>query len=143
MTSLKPKNMPTKNKKTYTYAVGRRRSAVATIKLFSGTGPSTINKIALNKYFPGKFAAITYQQPFLITKTQKKYYFQARTSGGGKKGQLEALALAISRALVKIDDTHKKILRPAGLITVDSRIRQRRMVGTGGKARRKKQSPRR
>ncbi len=135
--------MPPKNKKTYTYAVGRRRTAVATIKLFSGTTSSTVNKIAIDKYFPGKFASITHQRPFLVTKTQKKYYFQAKVSGGGKKGQLEALALAISRALLKIDEAHKKNLRPAGLLTVDSRIRQRRMVGTGGKARHKKQSPRR
>jgi len=135
--------MPAKNKKTYTYAVGRRRTATATIKLFSGAASSTVNKMAIDKYFPGKFAAITHQQPFLVTKTQKKYYFQARVSGGGKNGQLEALALAISRALLKIDETHKKNLRSAGLLTVDSRRRQRRMVGTGGKARHKKQSPRR
>ena len=135
--------MPAKNKKTYTYAVGRRRTAVATIKLFSGGGSSTVNKVAIDKYFPGKFSAITYQHPFLVTKTQKKYYFQSRVQGGGKKGQLEALALAISRALLKTDEAHKKNLRSAGLLTVDSRIRQRRMVGTGGKARHKKQSPRR
>ena len=135
--------MPAKSKKTYTYAVGRRRAAVATVKLFSGTSSSTVNKIAVDKYFPGKFATIIYQQPFVVTKTQKKFYFQAKISGGGKRGQLGALALAIARALVRTDDTYKQNLHSVKLLTVDSRIRQRRMVGTGGKARRKKQSPKR
>ncbi len=58
-------------------------------------------------------------------------------------GQLKALALAISRALLKIDPDFRSDLRQAGLLTVDSRRRQRRMVGTGGKARRQKQSPKR
>ncbi len=132
-----------KNRKTYIYAVGRRKSAVATVKLFTGSGPSTVNKIALDKYFPTQYALDIYQLPFLVTKTQKKYYFQAKILGGGKKGQVTALALALARALDKADNSFRKILRPAGLLTVDSRVRQRRMVGTGGKARRKKQSPKR
>ena len=133
--------MPT-NKK-YTYAVGRRRSAVVTIKLFSGTSASLVNGLAVDKYFPGLSAADIYNLPQLITKTKKKYYFVAKAMGGGKMGQLKALALAISRVLLKTDPDFRSLLRPAGLLTVDSRRRQRRMVGTGGKARRQKQSPKR
>jgi small subunit ribosomal protein S9 len=128
---------------TYTYAIGRRRAAVSTIKLFSGKGKSTVNKIAIEKYFPTKTAQIAYEKPFVITKTLGKYHFQTKLTGGGKGGQVEALALAISRALIKIDEAFKPVLKPSGLLTVDSRVKERRMVGTGGKSRRQKQSPKR
>lgn len=128
---------------TYTYAIGRRKSAVATIKLFAGKGESLVNKLEISKYFPGGTAKIIYEKPFALTKNLEKFHFEAKITGGGKSGQVEALCLAISRALVKIDVTFKEILRPAGLLTVDSRVRERRMVGTGGKSRRQKQSPKR
>jgi len=128
---------------TYTYAIGRRKAAVATVKLFSGKGESTINKIAIEKYFPSKTSKIAYDRPFLITDTVGKYYFEARLIGGGKGGQVEALSLALCRALIKINEAFKPIIKPTGLLTVDSRVKERRMVGTGGKSRRQKQSPKR
>jgi small subunit ribosomal protein S9 len=135
--------MPKKITKKYTYSVGRRKSSVTTIKLFKGKGESMINNIKLDNYFPQKIAKIIHEKPFVITKTKDKYFFFAKILGGGKMGQVSSLALAISRALVKIDEDFRKDLRAAGLLTVDSRVRQRRMVGTGGKARRQKQSPKR
>lgn len=132
------------NKTLYTYALGRRRSAIATIKLFAGKSDSQVNGLEISRYFPGTDYQIRYQQPFIVTDTSGKYYFQAKIVGGGKVGQLGALVLAISRALKKIDEVaYKKLLRDAGLLTVDSRVRERRMIGTGGKARRQKQSPKR
>ncbi len=128
---------------TYTYAIGRRKAAIAAVKLFFGKGESMINGIAIEKYFPSKTSKIAYDRPFLITDTIGKYYFQAKLTGGGKGGQVEALSLAICRALVKIDTNFKPIIKPTGLLTVDSRVRERRMVGTGGKSRRQKQSPKR
>lgn len=128
---------------TYTYAVGRRKAAIATVKLFAGKGDSTVNKIAADKYFPGKTAQIAYNRPFVTTETSGKYYFQTKIIGGGFAGQVEALGLALARALVKINESFKPILKPTGLLTVDSRVKERRMVGTGGKSRRQKQSPRR
>jgi len=128
---------------TYTYAVGRRKAAIATVKLFAGKGDSTVNKIASEKYFPGKTAQIAYNRPFVVTDTLGKYYFQTKIVGGGFAGQVEALGLAISRALIKINESFKPILKPTGLLTVDSRVKERRMVGTGGKSRRQKQSPKR
>jgi small subunit ribosomal protein S9 len=136
-----PKNSINKN--TYTYAVGRRKAAIATVKLFAGKGDSIVNKIAADKYFPGKTAQIVYQRPFVTTDTLGKYYFQTKIIGGGFAGQVEALGLALSRALVKINEAFKPILKPTGLLTVDSRVKERRMVGTGGKSRRQKQSPKR
>jgi small subunit ribosomal protein S9 len=131
------------SKTTYTYAVGRRKSSVATVKLFKGKSDSTINQVAFDKYFPGEHSAIVLLRPFEVTDTKGKFYYQAKILGGGKVGQLDAVVLAISRALVKLDESNKTLLRAAGLLTVDSRVRERRMVGTGGKARRQKQSPKR
>jgi small subunit ribosomal protein S9 len=133
----------TTSKNSYTRSLGRRKSAVATIKLFSGKGDSTVNGLSLEKYFPTKTEKIVFDKPFEITKTTGKYHFQAKIVGGGKTGQVQALSLAISRCLVKINDTFKSDLRTNGLLTVDSRVKERRMVGTGGKARRQKQSPKR
>ena len=135
----------TKNtsKNSYTRSLGRRKSAVATIKLFSGKGESMVNKLDLIKYFPTKTEKIIYEKPFEITKTLGKYYYLAKINGGGKTGQVQALSLAISRSLIKINELFKPDLRGAGLLTVDSRVKERRMVGTGGKSRRQKQSPKR
>jgi len=131
------------SKNTYTRSIGRRKSAVASVKLFSGKGESTVNTLALEKYFPTKTEKIVFDKPFEITKTMGKYHFQAKIVGGGKTGQVQALCLAISRSLIKINEAFKPELRLAGLLTVDSRVKERRMVGTGGKSRRQKQSPKR
>lgn len=128
---------------TYTYAIGRRKAAVATVKLFASKGESTVNKMPADKYFPGKTAQIAYDRPFVTTDTVAKYHFIAKITGGGKAGQVEALSLALCRALVKINESFKAIIKPTGLLTVDSRVKERRMVGTGGKSRRQKQSPKR
>jgi len=137
---MPPKSPP----KSYTYAIGRRKTAVANLKLFAAKGESTVNGLAVNKYFPLASHKIALESPFLLTKTVDKYHFQAKISGGGKEGQLESLVLAVSRALQKIDKlNYTSLLRSGGLLTVDSRVRQRRMVGTGGKSRRQKQSPKR
>lgn len=133
----------TTSKNSYTRSIGRRKSAVASLKLFSGKGDSTVNGLSLAKYFPTKTEKIVYDKPFEITKTSGKYHFQAKIIGGGKTGQVQALSLAISRSLVKLDESFKSDLRTNGLLTVDSRIKERRMVGTGGKSRRQKQSPKR
>lgn len=135
--------MPKTSTKKYIYAVGRRRAAVVTVKLFSGKGESQVNNQPVEKYF-SSIREDKYRRPFEVTQNESKFYFQSRAAGGGKEGQLEALALALARAL-QIHDTasNTQPLRQAGLLTVDSRVRQRRMVGTGGKARRKKQSPKR
>lgn len=131
------------SKNTYTRSIGRRKSAVASVKLFSGKGESTVNGLTLDKYFPTKTEKIIYDKPFEITKTTGKYHFQAKIIGGGKTGQVQALSLAISRSLIKINELFKPELRTNGLLTVDSRVKERRMVGTGGKSRRQKQSPKR
>jgi len=137
--------MPSKtsNTKKYTYALGRRRSAVATVKLYPGKLDSKVNNKPIKTYFKDKFDDTYYLKPFVTTSTQDKYYFESKIVGGGKVSQKEALVLAISRALKIINPEFGQLLRTAGLLTVDSRVRQRRQVGKGGKSRRQKQSPKR
>lgn len=128
----------------YIFAVGRRKGSVARVRLYRGKGESTVNGMPAVKYFPGEIAAKAMAKPFGATETSEKNYFSAKVAGGGKEGQLSALILGISRALVKMSsDKNRPILRKLNLLTRDSRIRQRRMVGMGGKSRRKKQSPKR
>ena len=128
----------------FIYAVGRRRDASARVRLYKGVGPSLVNNIPLEKYFPGKVNKLLWEKPFKLTDTLSKYYITVKVKGGGKVGQLGAVIHGIARALSKSD---KQLFRPtlkkAGLLTRDSRTRERRKVGTGGKARRKKQSPKR
>lgn len=122
-----------KKKDVYTSAVGRRKAAVATVKLYPTSGQSTINQKPVNSDNPA----------FMATHTEKKYHFVSIIRGGGKEGQIEALTLAIARALKIVNPEMGPALRSAGLLSVDARVRERRKVGTGGKARRAKQSPKR
>lgn len=136
--------MPKKKKINYTYAVGRRRSASARIRLFRGKADSTVNGKLVGKYFAGTSFEDKWLKPFMVIDEMNKFYFTAKVVGGGKKGQLDAVVLGISRALAKLEREKYRIpLKKAGLLTRDARVRERRKVGTGGKARRKKQSPKR
>jgi small subunit ribosomal protein S9 len=128
----------------YTYAVGKRKSAIARVRLFHGKGENTVNAMAIAKFFPGKVAEERFLRPLRIVDMAEKYFVTVRVVGGGKNGQLDAVVSGIAKALAKVKkDEFRPPLKKAGLLTRDSRIRQRRMVGTGGKARRKKQSPKR
>ncbi|HET7099304.1 MAG TPA: 30S ribosomal protein S9 [Patescibacteria group bacterium] len=128
----------------YIYAVGRRKESSARVRLYRGKGENTVNGQPANKYFEGAVALKMLTKPFGATETSDKYYFSGRVVGGGKEGQLAAIILGLSRALVKISpEKNRIVLRKASLLTRDARTRERRMVGMGGKARRKKQSPKR
>lgn len=131
-------------KLNYIFAVGRRKSATARVRLIKGKGENLVNSKPISEYFPGVLNAALYQKPFDLTETAGKYYVSVKVVGGGKDGQLDAVIHGIARAF-SLEDSKKfrSPLKKAGLLTRDSRIRQRRMVGTGGKARREKQSPKR
>lgn len=133
-----------KTKRDYVYAVGRRREASARVRLYKGNKESLVNGEVIGKYFSGKVMAVAWQMPFELTGTSGKYYVTAKVAGGGKAGQLDAVVHAISRAFVAVDEKKFRApLKKAGLLTRDSRKKERRMVGTGGKARKRKQSPKR
>ncbi len=131
-------------KKDYIYAVGRRKTATARVRLFLKEGDKLVNGQPVGQYFPGEINRTLYLQPLVLTKTDGKFSFSAKVEGSGKHAQLEALVHGLSRALVLHDsENHRPILKPHGFLTRDARKRERRKVGTGGKARRQKQSPKR
>lgn len=131
-------------KLNFIYAVGKRKTASARIRLFKGKGENLVNGQPIEKYFEGSIDRAVWIKPFTLTDTDGKYYVSAKIEGSGKKGQLGAFVHGVSRAFVKADsEKFGPAIKKAGLLTRDSRERQRRMVGTGGKARRKKQSPKR
>lgn len=130
--------------KNYTYAVGRRRTASARVRLYKGSSESLINDKKISEYLVNKLDQLKIDRPFTLTSLKGKFFFTAKVVGGGKESQIEAIVHGISRALTAIDsEKNRLILKNAGLLTRDARERQRRMVGTGGKARRQKQSPKR
>lgn len=131
-------------KVNYTYAVGRRKSSSARVRLFKGQGVNLINDKKVSDIYQSKVSETIINKPFKLTNTEGKYFFTAKVAGGGKEGQLEAIIHGLARALVKLDsEKFRSVLKDNNLLTRDSRSRLRRMVGTGGKARRKKQSPKR
>ncbi len=134
--------MPSTASKIHAMAIGRRKTSSASVRIVSGDGSVTVNNLPADQYFPGIAAKARYQAPFKAIDVNK-YSAVVRVVGGGRIGQLDATVLGISRALVEIKDTFKPQLRTAGLMTRNPRQRQRRMIGTGGKSRRQKQSPKR
>jgi small subunit ribosomal protein S9 len=134
--SSKPKN--------YTYAVGRRKTATCRVRLFTKKGDNLINDQSVSAYFPSTLDQQFALAPLALTSTQTEFSFTAKIAGSGSKSQRGALSHALARALCVLDTaTYRSPLKKAGLLTRDPRMRQSRQVGTGGKARRKKQSPKR
>lgn len=136
--------MAAKKKASYTFAVGRRKEAVARVRVYEGKGETVVNAKPIAEYFRGETGKAHYELPFKLTDTAGKYWASVKVVGGGKNSQLAALVHGISRAFSALDkDKFRAPLKKAGLLTRDARVRERRKVGTGGKARRKKQSPKR
>lgn len=131
--------------KDFIFAVGRRKEAVARVRLFAkGNGELLVNQRPIHEYFGGEVAKTYYQQPLRLTDMLGKCTITVRVEGGGKAGQLDAVVLGVARALDKLNrEKFRPLLKKKGLLTRDARVRERRKVGTGGKARRKKQSPKR
>lgn len=144
------------DKKAYVIGVGRRREAVARIRLYEEIktgvvlgdaivkkGEIYVNKKPIEQYFPLETHKIVYKEPLKITNALNRFAITIQVSGGGSIGQLEAVVHGIARALQKADPSLHTILKKRGFLTRDSRTRQRRKVGMGGKSRRKRQSPKR
>jgi small subunit ribosomal protein S9 len=128
----------------YQSAIGRRKNSVARVRLYMQTGDYIVNDRPMVEYFnsvinPEKL----FMNPFRITDTLGKYGVSVKVSGSGIASQLDATVMAISRALVKVDPGYKKTLRDAGFMTRDPRMKETRKPGRGGRARAKRQSPKR
>ena len=107
-------------------AIGRRKAAVARVYVSEGTGVITINKRALEVYFPSSILQYIVKQPLNTLEAVEKYDIKVNLKGGGYKGQAEALRLAIARALVKINPEDKSALRAEGFMTRDPRSVERK-----------------
>jgi small subunit ribosomal protein S9 len=109
--------------------LGRRKSSVARIYLKSGKGKITINKRDHKDYFTTDVLQYKIFQPFELTGTKGKYDATINVNGGGNTGQVEAIRLAISRALVEINADFKPLLKAEGLMTRDPRMVERKKPG--------------
>ena len=110
-------------------AVGRRKAAIARVYVTEGTGVITINKRTLDVYFPSSILQFVVKQPLAKLDVVEKYDILVNLTGGGYKGQAEALRLAIARALVKINPEDKAALRAEGVMTRDPRAVERKKPG--------------
>ncbi len=113
-------------------AIGRRKTSVARVYLTPGTGKWAVNGRTLGDYFPRPSLVQHIQQSFAATDTLGAFDVKAHVHGGGASGQAGALRLAIARALLEADDTHRVKLRAAGLLTRDSRMVERKKPGQPG-----------
>ncbi len=149
----------------YYEAVGRRKESTARVRLYilsprkseilvknmlfpAGVkikkGEIIINKKKADEYFPLKTQQLKYREPLVLCDSVDRFAISIVIKGGGKLGQLDAVRHGLARALEKVDkEKYRPVLKKAGLLKRDPRVKERRKVGTGGKARRKKQSPKR
>jgi small subunit ribosomal protein S9 len=114
------------------HAVGRRKTAVARVYLKPGSGKWEVNGRTLGDFFPRPSLVSLIQQPFTATDTLGAFDVKATCSGGGMTGQAGALRLGIARALVTIDEQHRRKLREGGLLTRDARAVERKKPGRPG-----------
>jgi small subunit ribosomal protein S9 len=110
-------------------ATGRRKSSVARVRLRDGSGQVTLNSRPLENYFPTMASRMRVMEPLQITQTQGRYDVEATLEGGGMTGQVDALRLGISRALIELDEELRPTLKKAGLLTRDSRVVERKKYG--------------
>ena len=118
------------SKKPYLYGTGRRKSSVARVRLYpNGTGEIKINDRDIEEYFGLDTMKLIVRQPFTTTDTLGKYDVEATVSGGGFTGQAGAIRHGLSRALVKANEEYKPLLKKAGLLTRDPRMKERKKYG--------------
>ena len=111
------------------HKIGRRKEAVCRAYIKPGSGKWDVNGRTLGDYFPRPTLVSAIQQPFTATDTLGRYDVRATVAGGGMTGQGGALRLAVARALVEIDEAHRRKLRDLGLLTRDARAVERKKPG--------------
>jgi small subunit ribosomal protein S9 len=114
------------------YSTGKRKMAIARIWLRPGNGAITVNGRGYETYFPRQSAQITVQEPLKLTNTLGRYDVLATVEGGGISGQAEAMRHGIAKALCESDASLRDILKKNGLLTRDSRVKERKKYGQRG-----------
>lgn len=128
----------------YTPSIGRRKVSTARVRMYTGKGESQVNgKPSLAYFFSVDPTGVLFNRAFAAADVQDRFHATVKVEGSGLRSQLDAVVMGIARALVARDEAYRPSLRKAGLLTRDSRMKQSRQIGRGGKARRSKQSPKR
>ena len=118
--------------KSYFYGTGRRKSSVARVRVYNGTGKITINDRDIDDYFGLETLKLIVRQPLNLTGTSDKFDIVCRVAGGGVTGQAGAIRHGISRALLQFDGELRSSLKKAGLLTRDPRMKERKKYGLKG-----------
>ena len=111
------------------YGTGRRKSSVARVRLVPGTGKIVINDRTIDDYFGLETLKVVVRQPLVATDTLGKYDVIANVAGGGFTGQAGAIRHGIARALLTIEEEYRPVLKAAGFLTRDSRMKERKKYG--------------
>ena len=118
---------------SYYYGTGRRKTATARVRLIpEGSGVAVVNRRPIDEYFDRPVLVMTAMQPFDITETAGRYDLHVNVKGGGKSGQAGAVRHGIARALLRSDPELRPILKKAGLLTRDARMKERKKYGQKG-----------
>ena len=128
-----------KEKRSF-YGTGRRKGSVAKVTLTPGTGKITVNGKDVHEYMPYEVLVMDLKQPLVVTKNETTFDVNASVSGGGFSGQTGAIRLGITRALLAFDantdqtreDSYRHILKNAGFVTRDPRVKERKKYGLKG-----------
>ena len=118
--------------KPYFYGTGRRKKSVARVRLYPGTGAVTINGRDINDYFGLDTMKLIVNQPFGVTDTVGKFDVVVNVNGGGFSGQAGAIRHGVARALLSADENYKPLLKKAGFLTRDPRMKERKKYGLKG-----------
>ena len=115
--------------KPYFYGTGRRKKSVARVRLYPGTGAITINGRDISDYFGLETMKLIVNQPFGVTDTVGKFDVVVNVNGGGFSGQAGAIRHGVARALLSADENYKPLLKKAGFLTRDPRMKERKKYG--------------
>jgi small subunit ribosomal protein S9 len=118
--------------KPYFYGTGRRKKSVARVRLYPGSGVITINGRDISDYFGLETMKLIVNQPFGVTDTVGKFDVVVNVNGGGFSGQAGAIRHGVARALLSADETYKPLLKKAGFLTRDPRMKERKKYGLKG-----------
>ncbi len=118
--------------KPYFYGTGRRKSSVARVRVYNGTGKITINERDIDDYFGLETLKLIVRQPLNLTGTLDKFDIVCRVAGGGVTGQAGAIRHGIARALLQADENLRPELKKAGFLTRDPRMKERKKYGLKG-----------
>ena len=118
--------------KPYFYGTGRRKSSVARVRIYNGTGKITVNDRDIDNYFGLETLKLIVRQPLTLTGTTDKFDVVCRVAGGGVTGQAGAIRHGIARALLQADEELRAELKKAGFLTRDPRMKERKKYGLKG-----------